>query len=279
MEIPKSPVDLPGYNTLKRCREGWMLFNKNDKYLGKSLDIYGEFSQGEADLMRQVLTPGAFAIDIGAYNGDLTIPMANFVGPTGLVIAFEPQRLLFQTLCANVAINSLINVVCRYEAVADEPGTLNVPVFHPDQDMCYGNYSLEGWPGGEQVSVITLDSLNITRCDVIKIDVEGMERKVLLGGKNLIMKHRPILYVENDRADQKDALIQTLDEFGYEMYWHFPRLYNPDNYFANPENIFDNIASENMLCIPRERGTKVDGLQRVEVPAGQPNASPVQGQS
>ena len=243
-----------------------MLYNKNDKWLGKSLDLYGEFSQGEADIMHQLLLPGAFAIDIGAYNGDLTIPMAKAVGPTGMIIAFEPQRLLFQTLCANVAINSLTNVMCRYEAIADEPGSLTIPVFSPDQDMSYGNYSLEGWEGGEQVAVITLDSLNLPHCEVIKIDVEGMERKVLLGGRNLIMKHRPVLYVENDRPEQKDALIETIDEFGYDMYWHKPYLYNAENYFGNSENIFGTIVSDNMLCIPRERAMHVEGMPRVTLP-------------
>ena len=43
-----------------------MLYNSGDTYVGRSLDVYGEFSEGEIKVFDQVLKPGMNAIDAGA---------------------------------------------------------------------------------------------------------------------------------------------------------------------------------------------------------------------
>ena len=43
-----------------------MLYNSGDTYVGRSLDVYGEFSEGEIKVFDQVLKPGMIAIDAGA---------------------------------------------------------------------------------------------------------------------------------------------------------------------------------------------------------------------
>jgi len=54
---------------------------------------------------RQLVQPGWSILDIGANMGAHTIALARLVGPTGKVLSFEPQRIIFQALCANVALN------------------------------------------------------------------------------------------------------------------------------------------------------------------------------
>ena len=76
----------------KDCRHGKLMYLLNDAYIGRSLDVYGEYSEGEIDLFRQLLRPGDVAIDVGANIGALTVPMARLVQPGGAVVAFEPQR-------------------------------------------------------------------------------------------------------------------------------------------------------------------------------------------
>jgi hypothetical protein len=94
---------------IRRCRHGTMMYLRNDVYIGRSLNDYGEYSEAEVDLFRQFLTPGDVALDVGANIGAHTIPMAQIVGPSGSVYAFEPQRIVFQILCGNVALNELGN--------------------------------------------------------------------------------------------------------------------------------------------------------------------------
>ena len=93
---------------LAACRHGTMLFNAGDIYIGASLAAYGEFSEGEVALFRQLLRPGMTALDVGANIGAFTLPMARLVGATGRVIAWEPQRIVVQTLCANLALNAIL---------------------------------------------------------------------------------------------------------------------------------------------------------------------------
>ena len=96
---------------VKRCGEGATIYNVNDEYIGRSLDTYGEISREEVDLYRQILQPSMTALEVGANIGVHTIPLARCVGPGGRVVAFEPQRIVFQMLCANVALNALTDTV------------------------------------------------------------------------------------------------------------------------------------------------------------------------
>jgi hypothetical protein len=50
------------------------------------------------------------------------------------------------------------------------------------------------------------------------------------------------------------------------MWWHTPLLYNPDNFLANPHNVFGKVASFNMVCLPRESATMIEGLPEIASP-------------
>ena len=249
-----------GFNCLKQSRHGWMLYNKNDMYIGKSFDLYGEFSEGEVEIFQRILQPGDTVIEAGANIGAHTVALARLVGVSGRVVAYEPQRLVFQTLCANVALNSLANVDCRFAAVGAEPDEIVVPFLPPDHETNFGGLGLGAYNKGDHVPVTTLDRLAIAECRLIKIDVEGMEEPVLRGATELIARCQPIMYLENDREERSASLIQCLLDLEYRLYWHLPPMFNPSNYFANQENAFGRIVSVNMLCIPKDEEFEVEGL-------------------
>jgi FkbM family methyltransferase len=249
------------FNHLRKCRHGYVLYNINDTYVGKSFDLYGEFSEEEARLFDQLARPGDVVLDIGANIGAHTLFFAKKVGPTGRVFAFEPQRVVFQTLCANMALNSLSNVHCMLVAVGDEPGQVMVPAFNYAQTNNYGGVEIDTFASGEPTPVITLDSLELSACRFMKVDVEGMELKALKGAVQTIKRHKPILYVENDRVEKSDALMKFIDSLNYDMYWHLPPLFGAQNYFGNPQNVFNYIVSFNLLCVARELGMKITGFK------------------
>jgi FkbM family methyltransferase len=253
--ISKPQMSLPetkGFNELAQCRRGVMLYNRNDTCIGASLRKYGEFSAEETALFRLIVQPGRTVLDTGANIGVHTVELSRLVGPGGVVHSFEPQRLTFQLLCANVALNSCSNVFAHHMAVGATGGTILVPSLDPEELHNYGGLSLLGSGRGEPVALITIDSMDLGDCQFIKIDIEGMETEALRGAAATIERFRPILYVENDRQGRSAELIGLLQQYGYRLYWHLPPLYSTNNFRTDPENIFGNKVSVNMICIPAE---------------------------
>ena len=248
---------------LKRCRHGTMLYIHSDKYIGRSLDLYGEFSEAESKVLNQILKPGMVAVDAGANIGCHTISMAQSVAPKGAVFAIEAQRVLQQILCANVAINGIENVVTRHAALGDHEGRLFVPRIDYQKGGNYGGVSMVGHERGEPTPLITIDSLDLPACHLLKIDVEGMEIDVLKGAVETIAAHQPTLYVENDRRENAPVLIQWLLDRDYRLYWHRPALFNPDNYFGVEENVFGRLISRNMFCLPKDSVIAVTNFDEI----------------
>ncbi len=270
------PAGVPFFDNdllrLKRCRHGLMLYYATDRYVGRSLDLYGEFSAGETDLFRHILRPGRSVLDIGANIGAHTVFFSQAVGPSGQVVAFEPQRVLFNTLCANLALNHLENVQARRTALGAQPGTASVPQADVAVEGNFGAVSLADGAPGEPVPQTSIDSLRLKACHLIKLDVEGMEGEVLSGAVKTLKRFRPTLYVENDRREKSPRLIEQLAAQGYRLYWHLTPLFKQDNYFRNSENVFGNTLSCNLLCLPREKAQTISGLKEVAGPQDWPKS-------
>ncbi|MBQ3853504.1 MAG: FkbM family methyltransferase, partial [Anaerovibrio sp.] len=98
------------FNICHEFRYGKIMYNQLDQYVGRSLKLYGEYCQGEAALFEQIVKPGNIVVEAGANIGSHTIHLAQLAGDNGQVWAFEPQRLVFQLLAGNMALNSLTNV-------------------------------------------------------------------------------------------------------------------------------------------------------------------------
>ena len=257
--MPGRTLKEVGFLRLKTCRHGDLLFSVHDQHIGRSLDLYGEWAEGELDLLGLLLRPGDTVVDVGANLGTHTVFFAQRVGPSGAVLAFEPQRIVFQMLCANLALNGLFNVHAHPAAVGRAAGVRELPDVRYDQPSNYGGVSLveqapaaaapTGDSPGARVPMLALDGLGLQRCRLLKIDVEGMELDVLEGGRALIEATRPIIYVENNDTARSPALIGWLLARGYHLHWHLSRFFNPANHFANPDNVFGDLCDLNMIGV------------------------------
>ena len=147
-----------------------------------------------------------------------------------------------------------------------QPGTILVPRVDYARRGNFGGLSLGKWEKGEEVPLRTLDSCAPDACHLIKIDVEGMELAVLEGAVAVLGERKPLLYVENDRAENSKALIAWLLNRNYRLYWHVPPMFNARNYFGESQNVFGNIVSINMLCIPASMAASVEGLREITSP-------------
>jgi len=259
----RKPILEQDHMVLHQCRHGYIISNKHDAVIGRSLQMYGEWCEGELQLLGQLIQPGDVVLDVGAHIGTHTIFFANKVGPEGWVFAFEPQRIPFQTLCANVTLNALTNVTALQKAAGAAHGQIAVPELDPTVRSNFGAVALTDKYEGSPVDIIPIDALKLDRCNLIKVDVEGMETNVLEGARETLQRCKPILFLENDRVETSAPLFEAVSNAGYMAYWHFTNYFNPENYAGQDENIFSKIVEANILCvldeIPAAEHMKVTG--------------------
>ena len=234
-------------------RHGQFIVPDHDTYVGRSLLELGEYSEGEVEVFKAVIKPNHQVLEIGSNLGAHTIPLARLAKK---VFAFEPQRLIFQTLCDTVALNGLTNVDVRCLAIGATAGVTQIPSLNLEATLNFGALPAFGHSTGEVVPVMTLDSL--PPANFVKVDVEGAECEVIEGGKRYLREHRPALYIENDRPKNSPRLIQMITELGYGLWWHSPPLYRPDNHNGAPNPWKRIFRSFNMLGLPKEMPAEVD---------------------
>lgn len=156
--------------------------------------------------------PGAVALDVGAYTGLYSL-VAKRYGAT--VYAFEPNPANYERLVANLAENPAYRgqalVTCA--AVGDQAGKGRVWDVHGRPRLTSAGKVCADLNGN--VDVITVDSLQLPRCDVIKADVEGAELAVLQGAARTIAGFLPRLILEANSEAEREALDAHLQQYGY----------------------------------------------------------------
>jgi len=252
-------LDLVPPYCLIQSRHGWILANVNDVYMGRSFVTYGECNEMELQFLLGLTQYPGLIVEVGANMGIHTVPLARALQSQGRrLVAFEPQPVVFQQLCTNLALNGLMNVSAWPLACGEEPGVVTFAQPNYMQTGNFGGVSMSrSTPGAGGASVhvpcVRLDDmLQHVGVGLLKIDVEGFELKVLKGSKTILQKSRPLLYVENDRVDQSQELIAWLWKAQYNLWWHTPFLFNPQNFFGVTRNLYGVIRSFNMLAVPRE---------------------------
>jgi FkbM family methyltransferase len=180
------------------------------------------------DLRRQCYGDGVVAIDCGANVGVHTIEWAKHMTGWGGVMAIEAQERIYYALAGNIAINNCFNARAINAAVSDRAGTMKIPVPNYSTAASFGSLELKQRNGNEfigqaidyseskmvGVPTVSLDSLNLARIDLIKIDIEGMEMDALAGAVHCIGNLHPILLIETIKSD-KSAIAAWLDNLGY----------------------------------------------------------------
>jgi FkbM family methyltransferase len=156
---------------------------------------WGTFERNETRLVQEYLRPGMTFLDVGANVGYYTALAASLVGCGGRVIAFEPSPYAFDKLHAMVVNNKLEQVTAVHAGLSDmaEQGKLYLDAgFHNHSPtmVSHGNATATT----TEINVVSLDDeatrLGIERIDLMKIDVEGYEPKVLAGAKRILKEGR-----------------------------------------------------------------------------------------
>lgn len=250
---------------LVAARHGRFFVNNNDTYVGRSLRLYGEWSEIEIELFSKFVMPGDAVIEAGANIGSHTIWLSKQVGEAGSVLAFEPARHTFQLLCANLVANECLNVRAVQQAVGDTVSTVAFPLLDPRGSWNFGGASIKNpWSEiSEPVVCVTLDSLDLARVDFIKADVEEFEPELLRGARQMIEKHRPAVYLEINKEQVRNMAVDYFESLNYACWYYITPMFSGSNFLGNPEDVFKYFSFD-MLCMPQEKFL-VEGMARAGV--------------
>jgi FkbM family methyltransferase len=178
--------------------------------------------------------------DIGANIGTFTTWMAKAF-PKGKIYAFEPQRVVFQMLSGNAAINNLYNVYTYNIGLGRENTTVEFEEPNYFEKNDFGTFSLvediitEKTNNKVTVHITTLDwffeCYKVPKVHLLKIDVEGMDLDVLVGGTNTIKKHLPVIFIEH--CDNRKTILEEIKKFLNQFEYNF------------------SVIGNNVLCTPQ----------------------------
>ena len=171
-------------------------------------------------LAKRPLKKGDTVVDCGAYVGEFTLYAAAAVGPSGKVVAFEPDPEIFGKLEANIVLNGLGNVTAVPKGLWSADGALK---FVGDSVKGYSFIAADKDPAAIEVPVASLDSeldrLGIGSVDFIKMDVEGAEIEAVRGARRTLGSGAPALAIASyhivDGRKSHIELEKVLASFGY----------------------------------------------------------------
>lgn len=205
---------------------------EDDKYVGQRIAL-GKYEPYETELILRQVKKGDVVIDVGANIGYYTILLADKIGPSGKVYAFEPDSKNFEILEKNIEINKLSNVILVKAALSSQKG---VKKLYKSAEN-YGDHRMFGKEKkreNEEVKTVKLDDFlknKEKKVDFLKIDTQGWEPAVFDGAKEIVEKNKPIIFFEYSPKSYQaakldgDRMIYWLENIYKNIFWIDEWLY------------------------------------------------------
>jgi FkbM family methyltransferase len=235
-----------------------------------------DWFEDEIGFLRRLLLPGQQAIDVGANYGVYTLSIAQVVGPTGTVWAFEPASSTAAFLAQGIAANNFTQVVLERSALSRDCGTAQLAV--------NDNSELNALVRGEQsanvsetVRLVTLDDClrryDWEKIDFLKIDAEGEEANIIDGGRDFFTNLSPlILYEVKAGAEVHLELVEKFAALGFDSYRLVPGLdlLIPFDTAVPPDGFLLNLfcCKKDRAELLADRGLLLDSASVVSYKAG-----------
>ena len=167
---------------------------------------------------------GVVVLDCGANLGVHSIDWGRHMRGWGQVFSVEAQKMIFCSLAGAIALNNLDNVTPIHAVLGTDCGIFEMACPDYNKPGSFGSFELSpvkmdvgqeiDYTKTTPVRMISIDSLEFERLDLIKIDVEGAEAMVLRGAKETLKRLHPIIHIEVNKSDSNE-LMALLEECGY----------------------------------------------------------------
>ncbi len=198
----------------------------SDSLLVRRLFWFGEsgYEAQEASYWRQACCRASRIVEMGANIGYYTVQGA-LANPTSAYVAVEPQESAVKVLLRNLELNNIRNVEVMRAAVIDV-GPTDMRLHFPVEES-YETPTGAYLDGAESISRRSVRSESVPTvraaelvggADLLKLDIEGYEARVLLAAESVVAKERPVIFVE--MRGSADSLRRLVDrwrsEYGYQ---------------------------------------------------------------
>jgi FkbM family methyltransferase len=208
---------------------GQIIFPAGDNVMAPTINSIGTWEENEINWLKKNVSLGDRCINVGANVGYFSIWLRKLAGKDGSVIAFEPNPRLAPIFNLNISNSNLENVRLYRAAVGNQKGFqwlyLNEKnfgdsrMFDPRITIGGGDYRQHGFhkiPKRRLVRVVKLDDVIKGKVDLVLIDTQGYDHKVLRGMKSIIEKSRPRVlteFVPQWLMDMGEDPLKVLDEY------------------------------------------------------------------
>ena len=235
-----------------------------DHGVGRVVAI-GEYEPHITKIFRTYLKPNMRVLDIGANIGFFSLLSASLVGKNGAVFAVEPNMKNCRFIQASKDLNNFTNISIMQFAAHSSSGVLSNNSSFSNGTTSRPSLNLDILMTSNLVAAIQLDNIKDfdNGIDLIKVDVEGAEYNALLGAKELISKHRPIIITEFSPGAMPNisgvnglTYLKFICSFGYEL-----NVLNTDctihKYGQDAEGVLKaynsvNVDHIDILAVPKE---------------------------
>ena len=222
---------------VQKCIDGVNFELDLKEVIDSAMFYEGSRELGTSLALKKLCKPGHVVFDIGANVGSHALPMASYVGKQGKVYAFEPVPWAIKKLKRSLELNNFDNLVIESIALSD--------ITEQEVEMDFrasfkvdsksgvgqdGKVDNGWWSECEHVKVRmeTLDNYasnhQISRLDLIKLDVDGFEGKVFRGAFKTLKRFQPILIMEvapawaEMRGDNILDILHHIEQLNYKFY-------------------------------------------------------------
>ena len=234
---------LPRVDLIRADDASWLLMQSPD-WITNSIKKNGNWGPNESNLCKVFTTDvvNHIVLDVGANIGGFAVPVAkSLMDSCGKVYCFEPQRIIFQQLCANTFLNRLDNAFTYNVALGESNGTLDIPELDFGKSQNCGGFSIDPIIRKEvsaeftnisaeissAVEMRTLDSYELfENVAFIKADIEGTELEFFKGATETLPQNNypPILFEQWENKVWYEAKAEETKNFLVEMGYGLQRL-------------------------------------------------------
>jgi FkbM family methyltransferase len=225
---------------------GQISVHENDSFAKQVMELgyYAEQAILDNEL-KPIIEKSNTILDIGGHVGYHSIAYSR-INPNAKIYTFEAQSKIYSLLKTNLEVNNLVDkITIHNKAMGHKLGKINMSTsitdgpnsntnieYGTERELNLGGVSIG--VGGEEVEMVTIDSLKLDSLDYIKIDVEGAESLVFMGGEETIKKYHPVIcfeynhkrlpmdYIKSLGFDSLPTPFELLKSWGYTQFTNIP---------------------------------------------------------